>query len=223
MYDHVEQSDTTKSYINKASARLYHMTRISGLKKQMLLNIATFTDFSYAWRAIDDFIPIIANKIIGDPGTVLLIKTVFTKLASIMNFPLKRMIERNSEEMQSVAKFYSGELVKFVKKTLSIIPTNIFEKLEEISVILTRDIQEVESKILKEKLRDFACFDQRYVLAKRTHEISQLTEGMLVLDKTLMGIIEIDPKEILVDGIRKELGRKLATMLHEGFIFSGAE
>ena len=46
---------------------------------------------------------------------------------------------------------------------------------------------------------------------------------MLVLDKTLMGIIEIDPKEILVDGIRKELGRKLATMLHDGFIFSGAE
>lgn len=33
MYDHVESSDTTKSYIAKASARLMHMTRISGLKK----------------------------------------------------------------------------------------------------------------------------------------------------------------------------------------------
>jgi hypothetical protein len=37
---------------------------------------------------------------------------------------------------------------------------------------------------------------------------------MLVLDKVLMGVIEIDPKEILVDGIRKELGRTLAEMLH---------
>ena len=47
-----------------------------------------------------------------------------------------------------------------------------------------------------------------------------LTEGMLVLDKTLMGVIELDPKEILVDGIRKELGKTLATMFHEGFIFN---
>ena len=40
-----------------------------------------------------------------------------------------------------------------------------------------------------------------------------------MLDKVLMGVIEIEPKEILVDGIRKELGRTLAEMLHEGFIF----
>ena len=57
------------------------------------------------------------------------------------------------------------------------------------------------------------------MLAKITHEISLLTEGMLVLDKVLMGVIEIEPKEILVDGIRKELGKTLASMLHEGFIF----
>jgi hypothetical protein len=33
---------------------------------------------------------------------------------------------------------------------------------------------------------------------------------MLVLDKVLMGVIEIEPKEILIDGLRKELGRTLA-------------
>lgn len=74
--------------------------------------------------------------------------------------------------------------------------------------------------MLKESLKDYACFEERFILAKRTHEVSMLTEGMLVLDKTLMGVIEIDPKEILVDGIRKELGKTLATLLHEGFIFS---
>lgn len=137
-----------------------------------------------------------------------------------MNSPLKRIIEYNSEDMRSVAKYYSGELVKFVKRTLSIIPTNIFEKLQEISVILTTKVRQMETKMLKETLKDFACFEERYVLAKRTHEVSMLTEGMLVLDKTLMGVIEIDPKEILVDGIRKELGKTLASLLHEGFIFS---
>lgn len=219
MYDNVESSDTTKSYITKAIAKLLHMVRISSLKKQMLINISTIIDFSYAWKAIDDYIPIIQGLISQDPKTVLLLKTVYTKMASIMNFPLKRIIEYNSDDVKVVAKFYSGELVKFVKRTLSIIPTNIFEKLEEISVLLIRSIGEMETKILKERLKEFACFEERYILAKRTHEISMLTEGMLVLDKTLMGIIELDPKEILVDGIRKELGRNLANMLHEGFIF----
>jgi WASH complex subunit strumpellin len=80
-------------------------------------------------------------------------------------------------------------------------------------------VREFEAKLSKEELKEFAKYDERYKLAKITHEISLLTEGMLVLDKVLMGVIEIDPKEILVDGIRKELGRTLAEMLHEGFIF----
>jgi len=42
---------------------------------------------------------------------------------------------------------------------------------------------------------------------------------MLVLDQTMMGIISLDPKEILVDGLRKELCRKLAEMLHKEFVF----
>ncbi len=80
-------------------------------------------------------------------------------------------------------------------------------------------MHEFEAKLSKEELKEYAKYDERYLLAKITHEISLLTEGMLVLDKVLMGVIEIEPKEILVDGIRKELGKTLATMLHEGFIF----
>ena len=220
MYDVIDSSVQIKHNIQETQKRLLHMVRIIALKKQMLINISQITDFSYAWKAIEDFLPIIQRQISERPDTVLLLKAVFTKLASIMNVPLKRIIEYNSEDMRSVAKYYSGELVKFVKRTLSIIPTNIFEKLQEISAILTTKVRTMETKMLKDTLRDFACFEERFVLAKRTHEVSLLTEGMLVLDKTLMGVIELDPKEILVDGIRKELGRTLAALLHEGFIFS---
>jgi len=141
------------------------------------------------------------------------------KIASIMNQPLVRIIEANSDDLRSVANFYSGELVKFVKRVLQVIPIKIFYQLEKISSILTSSVKEFEAKLSKEELKDFAKYDERYILAKITHEISLLTEGMLVLDKVLMGVIEIEPKEILVDGIRKELGKTLANMLHEGFIF----
>ena len=105
------------------------MVRITALKKQMLINIATISDFSYAWRAIDPYVPIIQRQVSRKPDTVLLLKTVFSKMASLMNVPLKRIIEYNSDDIQNVARYYSGELVKFVKRTLEVIPRNIFEKL----------------------------------------------------------------------------------------------
>jgi WASH complex subunit strumpellin len=179
---------------------LNHMVRIANVKRQILVNMSFISDFAYSWLVIDDYMHIIQDEIKKDPKVVLFLRTVFMKNASIMNQPLVRIIEANSEDLRSVANFYSGELVK-------------------ISSILTDSVKEFESKLSKEELKEFARYDERFLLAKITHEISLLTEGMLVLDKVLMGVIEIEPKEILVDGIRKELGKTLATMLHEGFIF----
>jgi len=73
----------------------------------------------------------------------------------------------------------------------------------------------VSKEFLKENILEKARFD----LAKKTHEITLLTEGMLKLDKTLMGVIELDPKKVLVVGLRNELCRKLAEILHKQFIF----
>jgi len=77
------------------------------------------------------------EEIRKEPKVVLFLKTVFLKLASIMNQPLIRIIEYGSEDLRSVAQYYSGELVKFVKNVLQVIPKKIFSLLEEISTILT--------------------------------------------------------------------------------------
>ncbi len=91
-----------------------------------------------------------------EPKIVLSLKTVFLKLASIMNQPLVRIIESGSEDLRSVANYYSGELVKFVKRVLQVIPTKIFSLLEEVSKILTYDVKEFESKLSKEELKEHA-------------------------------------------------------------------
>lgn len=41
-----------------------------------------------------------------------------------------------------------------------------------------------------------------------------------MMKRTLVGIIQIDPKQLLEDGIRKELVRKVALALHEGLVFN---
>lgn len=53
--------------------------------------------------------------------------------------------------------------------------------------------------------------DERYELAKLTHQVSVFTEGILAMEKTLLGIIQVDPRAILEDGLRKEV--RMVTIL----------
>lgn len=196
------------------------MVRSVNVKKSYLVNISHISDFSYAWNVMDLYLENLQSRIKDKPRTVLLIKTLFMKQASIMNLPLGRMMETNSEDIENIATYYSNELVKFVKKVLQVIPTSIFENLEAISDILTTKIQDFPVKLSKEELKEYTVFENRYNLAKMTHKISVYTEGILCLDKALMGVIQVDPKEILVEGIRRELVKSVSKHLHYVFIFS---
>ena len=56
--------------------------------------------------------------------------------------------------------------------------------------------------------------EKRYRLAKDAHLISVFTKGIFMMEKTLMGVIEVDPKIILEKGIRRELLSLLAKIFH---------
>ena len=57
------------------------------------------------------------------------------KLRSIMDAPMVRIIQANSQDMLSVSKYYSGELIKFVKRVLQVNPSSI---VHELSLIVCR-------------------------------------------------------------------------------------
>lgn len=116
--------------------------------------------------------------------------------------------------------YYSRQLFEFVKAVLFVIPVNIFEHLNEIAAILSTEVKELEVRISKETLKENTHSEKRFLLAKKTHQITMFTEGMLVLDNVLMGVINIEPKEILVEGLRKQLCQTVAKMLHDAFIFT---
>ena len=57
-------------------------------------------------------------------------------------------------------------------------------------------------------------------MAELTYAISVFTEGILMMKATLVGVIKIDPKQLLEDGIRKELVKQVAFALHTGLTFN---
>lgn len=53
-----------------------------------------------------------------------------------------------------------------------------------------------------------------------THDISVFTEGILCMKTTVFGVIKVDAKQLLEDGIRKELVLQVAAAMHRGLIFN---
>ena len=119
------------------------MLLILNVKKNYLVYIAKISDFSYAWISIQDYCDEMRNELKNDSKKVLLLRATFLKLASILNFPLVRLFEIESDDIDSVTNYYSGELVKFVKDILQIIPQSVFQILSHISDIFSSGFKEI--------------------------------------------------------------------------------
>jgi len=220
IYHYIEGNLQIKQYIIEIGNYLNHMLRIVNIKNRVLINIAQISDFSYAWIVIQEYLLIMQEMLKKDSKVILLLRATFLKLASILNFPLVRLFEAESPDINSVTKYYSGELVKFVRNVLQIVPTSVFSLHDAIIGIFAKGFTDVPIKLAKSELKDYALFDERYALAKSTHQISLFTKGILMMEKTLMGVVEVDPKNILEDGIRKELLKLLAETFHKSLDFS---
>ncbi|XP_043922537.1 WASH complex subunit 5 [Protopterus annectens] len=199
---------------------LHQMIRTINIKEEVLITIHIVGDLSYAWQLIDSFTSIMQESIRVNPSMVTKLRATFLKLASALDLPLLRINQANSPDLLSVSEFYSGELVSYVRKVLQIIPESMFTSLAKIINLQIHNIIEVPTRLDKDKLRDYAQLGARYEVAKLTHAISIFTEGILMMKTTLVGIIKVDPKQLLEDGIRKELVRRVALALHRGLIFN---
>ena len=217
---HIVENESAKQNVKIIKECLNHMLRIINVKKSYLISISKISDFSYAWINIQDYSEDMQNLLKKDSKNVLLLRATFLKLASILNFPLVRLFEIESEDIESVTNYYSGELVKFVKNILQIIPLSVFNILDNVIHIFQEGFMELPVKVKKVDLKTYTQQEKRYILARATHQIAQFTKGIYLMEKTLMGVIEVDPKTILEEGIRKELLSLLAKTFNEYIDFS---
>jgi len=65
----------------------------------------------------------------------------------------------------------------------------------------------------------FGHHHKRYALAEMTHRASNFTEGVLEMERTVLGIIQVDARQILHDGLRKELVRQVSRAMHATLVF----
>ena len=119
----------------------------------------------------------------------------------------------------SVADKYSTDLVRYVRGVLEVIPQSVFQLLDAIIRLQTEQLKPIPTKMERKFLADYAQLELRFSLSRFTHEISVFTQGILAIKTTIMGIVRINPKQLLEDGIRTQLVIKNAGFLHDYLIF----
>ncbi len=218
-FDVIDTSANVKEFLALAKDNLKDMVRTVNITDQTLADLNTLSDFSYAWEIMAEFVPDMHDRIRGDPTAVRLLRAAFLKLTSMLDVPLVRIVEAGSPDTLSVAEYYSGELVGFLRTVMEVIPVIVFAILKDVITLQVRGMTAVPVRIELAQLRDYAQLEQRAVLAKRTHEIGVFTEGVLAMEKTLLGVIQVDPRQILRDGISKHLVDQISRALHTCLAF----
>ena len=211
-----------RHFLGDARGLLRQMVRLVNVREQLLGTLAAVGDLSYAFDVISDYVPLMHALIKKDPFAVLLLRATFVKLASVLELPLVRINQAGSADLESVAEYYSAQLVAFVRRVLAVVPDNVFRILTDIVAVQTRAALAMPARIESAELKDYAQMAERYRLARSTHRVSVFTEGVLAMEKTLVGVIEVDPKQLLQEGIRKELVRQITMALHNTLVFPPA-
>lgn len=143
------------------------------------------------------------------------LRATFLKLTSVLELQLIRIIQCESEDAESVSEHYSSLIVEFVRSVLEIVPVSIFHVLDDIINLRTNVIQDLPNRIERLQLKKYAQLEDRTKLASLTKEVSILTSGVLAMKTTLMGVIVVDPKQMLEEGIRKQLVKKIIEVLYK--------
>ncbi|KAK0052092.1 WASH complex subunit strumpellin [Biomphalaria pfeifferi] len=219
-FHQLESNLQVRQFLADTRQYLHQMIRTINIKEEVLITIHIVADLSYAWNIMDTYTDNMQQGIKQDPTLVIKLRATFLKMASALDLPLLRINQANSQDLLSVSQYYSGELVSYVRKVLQIIPQTMFSLLANIIKLMTHSIKEVPTRLEKDKMKEYAQLDERYQVAQLTHAISVFTEGMLMMKTTLVGIIKIDPKQLLEDGIRKELVMQVSQALHSGLMFN---
>lgn len=178
--DIIDRNIHVKGIISETIIRLERMVKIKRIKKNVCAIIDAISECTYARLSMEYFLPIFHLKTTKDPNSVSLLRNTFLKMATFLSEISSRIQTGLHPEGHICAKeYHTHALLYFVKEILDVIPKSIFSSFGRIADKQNKSLMRLPSKIDSEKLGDYALLDDRYNLAKLTHELSVLTKGKI--------------------------------------------
>lgn len=201
---------------------LMKILKYLGLPENLRVSLQSIGDISYAWRIMDvNFSQQMQQVIKENSAKIYGIESIFLKLASAFDTHLMRIQQFNAQaDLISVSQYYSTKLISYIRQVLHIMPATILELVASIITLQTDNVlSEMPSKISLDQLKDYAMPEKRLQILEYTSKISHYAEAMVMMQNTCIGLIRINSKQLLEDGIRRELVRKMSDSIQNTLQF----
>ncbi|VDL64614.1 unnamed protein product [Nippostrongylus brasiliensis] len=130
-----------------------------------------------------------------------------------LSLSISTLCERfgNDEKKNLIGRAYSYHLERRLRVILQTIPHRLFSVLK--TTLCPALQRQWEPAFDKSAAREMADFEDNFRLAEATYTISNLSLGVSRMALKKVGVISINPKELLEEGIRRELSLELPAML----------
>lgn len=213
------QSLQVLQLFSSARVNLMKIYKSLNFSPRLMIALGSVSEMSYVWRIMDNSFKVhMQQKIKDNPLLVHSIEPIFKKLASAFDNHLLRLQQLDArEDLFSLSRYYSAKLMMFTRDILHIIPIIILESISSIMEVRGGDgsMCDVVDKISVDQLREFVMPDKRFKILELTHKISHYADSMLKMGDTTVGLVRVNSKRMLEDGMRQELASRMLTFIRD--------
>eukprot|EP00899_Mesostigma_viride_P018340 jgi/Mesvir1/26507/Mv16165-RA.1 len=202
-----------KAHLVETRHQVTRLMLLLELSPAILTTVAVVSDCGYFWNIARGHIPRLHARVRKDPRSLLKLRCLFTKLRSVMEMPLLRLSQCSSPDLYAATEFMSHELASFARATLEVVPVNMFGIVQELIVLQTQHLKELPTRMDKSDVKQFVMSQERHALARALQQIAAFTQGIWAMEKTFLGMIELDPQLLLEEGIRRHLSHHISSAL----------
>ncbi|CAL8464950.1 g4485 [Coccomyxa elongata] len=210
----------TKQFLSVIRGHLAHTLRIADVKEELLATLAAVADFAYGWGLLDSYVARLQAEVRGDPRTVLKLRCLFIKMRSLLEVPLLRLGQARAPAVAATSRVYSSALLAFSRRLLQVVPATVGDLLDQMVVVASTRMTPLPPRLEVARLRDAAQLPQRAHLAALAHRIAAFADGMRAMEKTFVGVVELQPTRLLEDGLRAHLAQRAAAAAATAMSFS---
>ncbi|EYB91544.1 hypothetical protein Y032_0204g1866 [Ancylostoma ceylanicum] len=195
-------------FLHKLESQLDYLSALYNVREEEERRIQRSAEPAYMWPILDDWTPRIQRRIL-ESSNVHAIRALFFKLSLSINVLCEQF--QSEERKTLIGRAYSFHLERRLRAILQTIPNRLFSVLK---TTLSPSLQrQWEPTLDKSAAREMADFDENFCLAEATYTISNLSLGVSRMALKKVGIVSINPKELLEEGIRRELALELPPLL----------
>ncbi|KAJ1374630.1 hypothetical protein KIN20_037361 [Parelaphostrongylus tenuis] len=195
-------------HLRLLESHLDSLSCLYGVREEEERRLRRSADPSYLWPILDDWTPRIQRRILESSNAHAL-RPLFFKLSLSVSVLCEQF--ENDERKRLIGRAYSFHLERRLRVILQSIPNKLFSILRNtLSPLLQTHW---EPNMDKAVVRARADFEENFHFAEVTFTISNLSLGISRMALRKVGVVSVNPKELLEEGIRRELASELPLLL----------